>query len=76
MAQPEGFSDSSSQVRKLLKSIYGLKQTPRCWDKRFKSFAENSGLKQSNCDPCLFFNDGKSMYVDDGIIAADEEQTL
>ncbi|GFU00341.1 retrovirus-related Pol polyprotein from transposon TNT 1-94 [Trichonephila clavipes] len=80
MAQPEGFSDSSGQVCKLLKSIYGLKQAPRCWNKRLKSFAENSGLKQSNCDPCLFFNDEKSMYlivyVDDGIIAADEEQTV
>ncbi|GFV80257.1 retrovirus-related Pol polyprotein from transposon TNT 1-94 [Trichonephila clavipes] len=80
MAQPEGFSDSSGQVCKILKSIYGLKQAPRCWNKRFKSFAENSGLKQSNCDPCLFFNDEKSMYlivyVDDGIIAADEEQTV
>ncbi|GFX97551.1 retrovirus-related Pol polyprotein from transposon TNT 1-94 [Trichonephila clavipes] len=79
MAQPEGFSDSSGQVCKLLKSIYGLKQAPRCWNKRFKSYAENSGLKQSNCDPCLFFNDEKSMYlivyVDDGIIVADEEQT-
>ncbi|GFY01843.1 retrovirus-related Pol polyprotein from transposon TNT 1-94 [Trichonephila clavipes] len=80
MAQPEGFSDSSGQVCKLLKSIYGLKQAPRCWNKRFKSFAENSGLKRSNCDPCLFFNDEKSMYlivyVNDGIIAADEEQTV
>ncbi|GFY46299.1 retrovirus-related Pol polyprotein from transposon TNT 1-94 [Trichonephila inaurata madagascariensis] len=80
MTQSEGFSDSSGQVCKLLKSIYGLKQAPRCWNKCFKSFAEDSGLKQSNCDPCLFFNDEKSMYlivyVDDGIIAADEEQTV
>ncbi|GFY70181.1 retrovirus-related Pol polyprotein from transposon TNT 1-94 [Trichonephila inaurata madagascariensis] len=80
MAQPEGFSDNSGKVCKLLKSIYDLKQAPRCWNKSFKSFAENSGLKQSNCDPCLFFNDEKSMYlivyVDDGIIAADEEQTV
>ncbi|GFV79340.1 retrovirus-related Pol polyprotein from transposon TNT 1-94 [Trichonephila clavipes] len=78
MAQPEEFSDSSGQVCKLLKSIYGLKQAPRCWNKRFKSFAENSGLKQSNCDPCLFFNDEKSMYlivyIDDRIIAADKEK--
>ncbi|GFT06412.1 retrovirus-related Pol polyprotein from transposon TNT 1-94 [Trichonephila clavipes] len=80
MVQPEGFSDSSGQVCKLLKSIYGSKQGPRCWNKHIKSFAENSGLKQSNCDRCLFFNDEKSMYlivyVDDGIIAADEEQTV
>ncbi|GFV74328.1 retrovirus-related Pol polyprotein from transposon TNT 1-94 [Trichonephila clavipes] len=44
------------------------------------SSAQNSGLKQSNCDPYLFFNDEKSMYlivyVDDGIIVADEEQTV
>ncbi|GFY39812.1 retrovirus-related Pol polyprotein from transposon TNT 1-94 [Trichonephila inaurata madagascariensis] len=80
MTQTEGLSDSSGQVCKLLKSIYGLKQTPRCRNKHFKSFTENSGLKQSNCDPCLFFNDEKSMYLivyaDDGIIAADEEQTV
>ncbi|GFY76314.1 retrovirus-related Pol polyprotein from transposon TNT 1-94 [Trichonephila inaurata madagascariensis] len=50
MAQPEGFSDSSGQVCKLLKSLYGLKQAPRCRNKHLKSFAEDSGLKQSNSD--------------------------
>ncbi|GFV13707.1 retrovirus-related Pol polyprotein from transposon TNT 1-94 [Trichonephila clavipes] len=46
-----------------------------------EGFSDSSGQWiEAICDPCLFFNDEKStyliVYIDDGIIAADEEQTV
>lgn len=32
MKQPEGFTDNPNLVCKLKKSLYGLKQSPRCWN--------------------------------------------
>lgn len=34
MVQPQGFVDDPSLVYKLKRSIYGLKQTARCWNKK------------------------------------------
>lgn len=78
MVQPEGFHDGTNKVCRLSKSIYGLKQAPRCWNERFKCFAEKCSLQQSSSDPCLFYNEDKSLllivYVDDGLIATKDEE--
>ena len=36
--QPEGFSDGTDKVCKLQRSLYRLKQSPRCWNKRFVDY--------------------------------------
>lgn len=35
MQQPIGYEDGTKRVCKLQKGIYGLRQAPRCWNKRF-----------------------------------------
>lgn len=47
MIQLEGFDNGTKQECKPRKSIYDLKQSPRCWNERFKTFANQSELKQS-----------------------------
>jgi len=82
MRQPPGYEDGTDRVCKLIKSLYGLKQSPRCWNKKFKDFLEKHGLEVSEADPCLFYStvDGHkliiALYVDDGLVAAQNEEDL
>jgi hypothetical protein len=75
MNQPQGYDDGTDRVCKLRKSLYGLKQAPRCWNK-IGNFLKESGLKQSNADPCLYILEkGKEklflvLYVDDMLIVS------
>jgi hypothetical protein len=55
LEQLEGFDDGNGCVCRLMRSLYRLKQAPRCWNKRFISFMEKAGLKNSTADPCLFY---------------------
>ena len=79
MKLPQGFENEKGErdVVKLKKSIYGLKQSPRCWNKKFVSVLLRMGFIQSDADPCLFIREEKSgertlidVFVDDLIIAA------
>lgn len=54
MNQLIGFERDKTKVCKLQKSLYGLKQASRCWNKKFKGFIENHGFKTCNFDPCFF----------------------
>lgn len=82
MQQPEGHDDGSGRVCRLRKSLYGLKQAPRCWNKKFSNHLIKLGFRRSEADPCLFVRQkGGSkiffvLYVDDGLIAAHNEQEL
>uniref|UniRef100_A0ACD5XBE3 Uncharacterized protein n=1 Tax=Avena sativa TaxID=4498 RepID=A0ACD5XBE3_AVESA len=78
MDQPEGFIVPGKEdfVCKLKKSLYGLKQSPRKWYKRFDSFMISYGFERSKYDSCVYikFVDGSPiyllLYVDDMLIAA------
>lgn len=79
MRQPVGFEDGSGRVCKLIKSLYGLKQASRCWNKQFTSFIKEFGFETSKSDKCVFVskNNGRKIilgiYVDDGLLAASDE---
>lgn len=82
MNQPMEFNDGTGRVCKLLKSLYGLKQASRCWNKRFTEFIVKFKFKACKSDPCVFVREqnGKmtilAIYIDDGIIAAEDEADI
>lgn len=57
MAQPEGFEDPDHPdwVCELLRLLYGLKQSPRQWNKELHIALLRLGLTWSKYDPTLYF---------------------
>lgn len=82
MQQPEGYEDNSQRVCRLRKSLYGLKQSSRAWNKRFKDVLIAFGLQESTADPCLFYRITEkdklivTLYVDDGLVAATKKISI
>ncbi len=52
-------------VCKLKKSIYGLKQSPRCWNTALDTYLKKIGFTQSNSDPCIYYKGigGELVYM-------------
>ena len=76
MQQPKGFSREGEEhlVCKLKKSIYGLKQSPRCWNTALDKQLKEMGFIQSTSDPCIYVDAGGDtffigVYVDDIVLA-------
>ncbi|GKB59915.1 retrovirus-related pol polyprotein from transposon TNT 1-94 [Tanacetum coccineum] len=78
MLQPEGFEQKGKEnlVCRLNKSLYGLKQVPRCWYNRFDSFIRSIEYNILHSDPCAYFKRfGNNdfiillLYVDDMLVA-------
>ena len=68
MEQPEGYvvSGKEHMVCKLKKSLYGLKQSPRCWNRAFRESMESQNFIQSQADPCIFVkrsSDGSKLTI-------------
>ncbi|CAL8130892.1 unnamed protein product [Prunus armeniaca] len=69
-------------VCKLRKSLYGLKQSPRAWFKRFAASMKKFGYVQSNSDHTLFLKRHKGklialiIYVDGMIVTGDDQAEM
>ena len=50
---PEGSSIGQDKVLLLRKSLYGLKQSPRCLNKRLDKWLQSQGLVPTAADPCV-----------------------
>ena len=79
MSQPEGFEDGTNRVCRLIKGLYGLKQSPRAWNHEADKSLRGLGLKQLKSDPCVYTrltsncNLYLALYVDDGLILSDNQ---
>ncbi|GJY56531.1 retrotransposon protein, putative, ty1-copia subclass [Tanacetum coccineum] len=84
MMQPEGFIDPNHprKVCKLQRSIYGLKQASRSWNKRFDEEIKRFGFTQNLDEPCVYQKASGSnvtfliLYVDDIIIMGNHIPSL
>ena len=53
MKQPKGFIEEEKHLLcKLKNSIYGLKQSPHCWNSAFDEQLNKKKFTQSKSDPC------------------------
>ena len=86
MEQPEGYviPRKENMVCKLKKSLYGLKQSPRCWNRAFTDLMKSLNFRQSQAETCIFIRrsaDGNklsiiALYVDDLIIVTTTEAEM
>ncbi|KAF5775409.1 putative RNA-directed DNA polymerase [Helianthus annuus] len=85
MAQPLGFVEEGSEEKVCLlkRSLYGLKQSPRQWYKRFDEFMTSSGFARSSYDSCVYYREycpGNYvyllLYVDDMLIACKHKEQI
>ena len=74
---PDGYSQPGKEhlVCRLKRSLYGLKQSPRCWNTAFTDYLESISLVQSEADPCVFVGTVDTVtvvavYVDDLVLIA------
>jgi hypothetical protein len=77
MCQPEGFErNGSNWVWRLLKSIYGLKQSPRVWHQKLNSVLESMGFTRVLCEHSIWiYNRGNvriivPVFIDDMTFAS------
>ena len=83
MMQPEGSIQPGQEhwVCELKKSLYGLKQSPKCWNELLHSFLISIGFCQADADPCVYVKEERGLiilvvYVDDLIIALEFKNKL
>ena len=74
---PDGYSQPGKEhlVCRLKRSLYGLKQSPRCWNTAFTDYLESISLVQREADPCVFVGTVDTVtvvavYVDDLVLIA------
>ncbi|CAI7783899.1 unnamed protein product [Closterium sp. NIES-53] len=77
MYQPDHFNDGTGRVCKLLKSLYGLKQSPLLWYRVLDAVLMGAGWRKSHVDKALYFKVGADgvacwvlVYVDDLLAAS------
>ena len=73
-----GSKSGTDKVLKLIKSLYGLKQSPRTFYQHLSTGLQKRGWTVSEIDPCLFMK--KDMicviYVDDTIFAGPDQNRI
>ena len=80
--QPKGYEDGTNRVFKLMKALYGLRESPRDWYECFDEYMMKLGFRKSNVELCLYIQgkDGNSIYlliyVDDLLICGKDKRKI
>lgn len=80
MKPPEGLEVEDGFTCKLNKSLYGLRQAPRCWNEKFSKMLKEFNMNPTQSDPCVYVSNDKrlylALYVDDGLIFSEDEREI
>ena len=85
LSPPEGLEVNGSRGKvfcKLKKSLYGLRQSPRCWNSTLDAKLREMGFRQTPSDPCMYITSSEgeplilAVYVDDIILAGKSEKLI
>ena len=75
-------NDGVPMVMRLLKSLYGLRQSPRCWYGTVDEHVVEIGFKSLKSDPCVYiYSEGGAiyvltLYVDDVLLLGKDRKVL
>ena len=75
-------NDGVPMVMRLLKSLYGLRQSPRCWYGTVDEHVVEIGFKSLKSDPCVhIYSEGGAiyvltLYVDDVLLLGKDRKVL
>ncbi|KAJ1584830.1 hypothetical protein NDA11_007680 [Ustilago hordei] len=82
MKPPEGSGVAPGKVYKVVKGLYGLKQSGREWNQEFDRSLQRMGFFQVECAPCIYTKgQGEDMaivviYIDDTLVIAPRLETV
>eukprot|EP00253_Pinus_taeda_P022564 PITA_22564 len=84
MKEPERFAvkGKKEHVCNLKKSLYGLKQSPRMWYRKFDTFIRGLGFTRSKADHCVYFKligdrvIYMVLYVDDMLLVGNDKEII
>ena len=85
MQQPKGFEvqGKENSICRLKKFLYGLRQSPRQWYKRFDEFIASHGYSRHPYDSCVYHIKVKNgshiyflLYEDDMLIASQDKSEI
>src|SRR5258705_10428500 len=82
MQQPDRFDDGTKRVCRLQKTLYGLKQSGREWNKELDRRLKSKGFNNLRADPCAYIHrDGDELeiitvWVDDLLLFATNNKVM
>jgi len=84
LEQPVGFikPGEEAMVCRLKKSLYGLKQSPRCWNVKMDGTLKEGGFRRCICDTMVYVKGARAnqvylgLYVDDMVIISESMEEV
>ena len=82
MDQPDGFSDGTSRLCRLIKTLYGLKQSGREWNEELDNKLGGIKFDRLHSDPCVYIRrNGNSIeiitiWVDDLLLFTNSKEQM